>query len=60
MKLEEALDLCYRGKKNVVKAAKEVDIPFIEMKCLLTAYILERPIYSDSWQEELEVSWPWC
>ena len=31
MKLEEALDLCYRGKKNVAKAAEEVEIPFIEM-----------------------------
>jgi hypothetical protein len=60
MRLEEALDLCYRGKKNVAKAAEEVEIPFIKMKDLLTAYILERPIHGDSWQEELEVSWPWC
>ncbi len=60
MKLEEALDLCYRGKKNVAKAAEEVEIPFIEMKLLLTAYILERPINGHSWEEELEVSWPYC
>jgi hypothetical protein len=29
MKIEEALDLCYRGKKNVAKAAEEVEISFI-------------------------------
>lgn len=51
MKLEEALDLCYRGKKNVAKAAEEVEIPFIEMKRLLTAYILERPVQGDSWKD---------
>lgn len=52
MRIEEALDLCYRGKRNVAKAAAEVGIPLTEMKHLLTAYILERPVDSHSWETE--------
>ena len=62
MELEEALDLCYRGKRNVAKAAAEVGIPLAEMKQVLREYILERPADASDpavWSGNVELGWPW-
>jgi hypothetical protein len=62
MELEEALDLCYRGKRNVAKAAAEVGIPLAEMKDALCGYIAERPVDAGDpvvWSGDVELGWPW-
>ena len=62
MGLEEALDLCYRGKRNVAKAAAEVGIPLAEMKNVICGYISERPLDASDpavWSGDVELGWPW-
>lgn len=62
MELEEALDLCYKGKRNVAKAAAEVGMPLAEMKQVLRGYILERPTDASDpavWSGDVELGWPY-
>jgi|OM-RGC.v1.035469907 hypothetical protein len=58
---EQALDLIYQGQTNVAVIAKEIDVPFEEMKRLFKDYVAQRPYDPAAWeQEDLELSWPWC
>lgn len=59
MELEEALDLLYKGTSNVAVIAKETGVTFETMQHLLTEYIKVRPIDSDVWLADVEVSWPY-
>lgn len=59
--LEDALDLIYKGQTNVAVSAKEIDVPFEEMKRLFKAYVAQRPYDPAAWeQKDLALSWPWC
>jgi len=60
MELEETLDLLYKGTSNVAIKAKETGVSLEEMKRLLSNYIKLRPIDSDIWLRDVELSWPWC
>ena len=59
--MEVALDLIYQGQTNVAIMAKEIDVPFEEMKRLFKDYVALRPFDPAAWeQEDIELSWPWC
>ena len=58
--LEDALDLLYQGQTNVAVIAKQIDVPFEEMKRLFKEYVSKRPIDPAVWQGDIELSWPWC
>ena len=60
--MEEALDLIYRGKCNVVVKAEELDISTETLKRLVRDYILERPLDTSDpevWSGDVELGWPW-
>ena len=58
--IPNALDVIYRGQTNVALKAKEVDLSLAELKELFNKYVSERPINSDDWADDIELSWPWC
>lgn len=58
--ISNALDAIYRGQTNVAVKAKEVDLSLAELKELFNKYVSERPINSDDWADDIELSWPWC
>jgi len=58
--IPNALDAIYRGQTNVAVKAKEVDLSLAELKELFNKYVSERPINSDDWSDDIELSWPWC
>jgi len=58
--IPHALDAIYRGQTNVAVKAKEVDLSLAELKDLFNKYVSERPINSDDWANDIELSWPWC
>jgi len=60
--MEEALDLIYRGKRNVAVKAEELGIPTETLKHLVREYILERPLDTNDpkvWSDDVELGWPW-
>jgi len=58
--IQSALDEIYRGQTNVAVKAKEVDLSLAELKELFNKYVSERPINSNDWSDDIELSWPWC
>jgi hypothetical protein len=58
--IPNALDAIYRGQTNVAVKAKEVDLSLAELKELFNKYVSERPINSNDWADDIELSWPWC
>tara|TARA_B100000035_G_scaffold290823_1_gene278241 strand:- start:10494 stop:10676 length:183 start_codon:yes stop_codon:yes gene_type:complete len=56
---EEAHDLCYRGKSNVAHAAASVGCPIGDLKASFAKYVAARPVDPDTWQGDVEPSWPW-
>ncbi len=58
--IQNALDEIYRGQTNVANKAKEVDLSLAQLKELFNKYVSERPINSDDWSNDIELSWPWC
>ena len=42
--IEEAVDLCYRGRSNMVKAAKNADVDLDVLKRLLTEKVKRTPV----------------
>ena len=59
IELEDALDLLYKGQTNVALIAKETGITLEEMQRLFKEYVSQRPIDSDTWQKDIDLSWPW-
>jgi len=60
--MEEALDLIYRGKRNVAVKAEELGISTETLKRLVREYILERPLDTSDpevWSGDVELGWPW-
>ena len=57
--LEEALDLLYRGKANVVKLAAAAGVSKIELQRVFGDYVSSRGLEPDAWQKDDEVSWPY-
>lgn len=57
--IQDALDEIYRGQTNVAVKAKEVDLSLTELKELFNQYVLNRPICSSDWENDIELSWPW-
>ena len=57
--IQDALDEIYRGQTNVAVKAKEVDLSLTELKELFNQYVLNRPICSNDWENDIELSWPW-
>jgi len=60
--MEEALDLIYRGKRNVAVKAEELSISTATLKRLVRDYILERPLDTSDpevWSGDVELGWPW-
>ena len=42
--IEEAVNLCYRGRSNMVKAAKNADVDLDVLKRLLTEKVKRTPV----------------
>jgi hypothetical protein len=57
--IQSALDEIYRGQTNVAVKAKEVDLSLTELKELFNQYVLNHPICSSDWENDIELSWPW-
>lgn len=57
--IQNALDAIYRGQTNVAVKAKEVDLSLTELKELFNKYVSKRPINSNDWSDDIELSWPW-
>ena len=57
--LEDALDLLYRGKANVVKLAVAAGVTKTELQRLFADYVSSRGLEPDAWQKDDEVSWPY-
>ena len=57
--LEDALDLLYRGKANVVKLATAAGVSKTELQRVFGDYVSSRGIEADAWQKDDEVSWPY-
>lgn len=58
MTLEEALHQMYQGKENVAKLAEQVGMPKTELQRVFRAFVDARPVDSDVWQKDVELSWP--
>ena len=58
--IEEALGLLYTGQVNVAVEAEELNLPFEELKTILTNYIYQNPIPPDGWDADIELSWPYA
>ena len=58
MTLEEALHQMYQGKENVAKLAEQVGMPKTELQQVFRAFVDARPVDSDVWQKDVELSWP--
>lgn len=57
--IEEALVVLYRGQSNVRLMATDVGISLKEMKQLFREYVAKTPIDQDTWQKDIEISWPY-
>ena len=57
--LEDALDLLYRGKANVVKLATAAGVSKTELQRVFGDYVSSRGLESDAWQKDDEISWPY-
>jgi len=60
LSIEEAIDLCFRGKSNVAHAAADVGCSVEELKKRLRRHVARTPIDPDVWEGDVEPSWPWC
>lgn len=58
MTLEDALHQMYQGKENVAKLAMQVGVPKTELQRVFRDYVKARPIDSDVWLKDVELSWP--
>ena len=59
MTLDEALDLMYRGRANVVKLATAAGLSKAELQQVFGDYLSSRGFDADAWQKNDEVSWPY-
>lgn len=59
VRLEEALDLLYRGKANAVTLAAAAGVSKTELQRVFADYVSSRGIADDSWQKDDELSWPY-
>ena len=57
--LEDALDLLYQGKANVVKLATAAGVSKTELQRVFADYVSSRGFEPDAWQKDDEVSWPY-
>ncbi len=57
--LEDALDLLYRGKANVVKLAAAAGVSKTELQRVFGDYVSSRGLEHDAWQKDDEISWPY-
>lgn len=60
LSIEEAHDLCFRGKSNVAHAAADVGCSVEELKESFRKHVAMTPIDEDVWEGDVEVSWPWA
>ena len=59
LRLEDALDLLYRGKANAVKLAAAAGVSKAELQRVFGDYVSSRGLEPDAWQKDDEVSWPY-
>ena len=59
LSLEDALDLLYRGKANVVKLAAAAGVSKTELQQVFADYVSSRGLEPNAWQKDDEVSWPY-
>ena len=59
LRLEDALDLLYRGKANAVKLAAAAGVSKTELQRVFGDYVSSRGLEPDAWQKDDEVSWPY-
>ena len=55
MRMEEALELIYRGQCNVAVKAKEIGVTTTELQRLFREYAIKRPIDEDVWRGDVEL-----
>tara|TARA_Y100000004_G_scaffold175893_1_gene215894 strand:- start:88 stop:273 length:186 start_codon:yes stop_codon:yes gene_type:complete len=58
MTIEDALGELYQGRTNVAIMAAKLSMPKTELQQLFREYVSERPVDSDVWQKDVELSWP--
>jgi hypothetical protein len=58
MTIEDALGELYQGRTNVAIMAAKLSMPKTELQQLFRQYVSERPVDSDVWQKDVELSWP--
>lgn len=58
MTLEDALDELYKGRTNVATQAALLSMPKTELQQVFRQYVAARPIDSDVWRKDVELSWP--
>lgn len=58
MTLEDALDELYKGRTNVAIQAAFLSMPKTELQQVFRQYVATRPIDSDVWRKDVELSWP--
>ena len=59
LSLEDALDLLYRGKANVVKLAAAAGVSKTELQQVFADYVSSRGQEPNAWQKDDELSWPY-
>ena len=59
VRLEEALDLLYRGKANAVTLAAAAGVSKTELQRVFADYVSSRGLEPNAWQKDDELSWPY-
>ena len=60
MELLEAHQILFKGQSNVRLMATELGVSLESLQQSFRDYVAANPISSDSWEKDIEASWPWA
>ena len=60
MTRDEAHAVLFKGQANIAQMAAKVGVSTEDLKASFAIYAAAIPKDDETWQADVELSWPWC